>query len=168
MHSSSLTHPLTHPSSQPHTRPSPQSATALLRADHAQMDVLFSQYGKSRSSSEKRKLIDTICKALKVHAAIEEEIFYPAFQKAVNDHEQVPEANVEHDTLRYLMGKLEKGTSGSEEFDAQVKVLEEYVKHHVKEEHNEMFPQAETSSMDLQQLGARMTRRKAELMQKVH
>lgn len=164
MHTSSHTKT----SAQQDTRPAPQSATALLRADHAQVDELFSQYGESRSSSEKRKLIDTICNELKVHTAIEEEIFYPAFQKALNDHEQVPEANVEHDTLKYLMKKLERGTPGTEEFDAHVKVLEEYVKHHVKEEHNEMFPQAEKSSMDLQKLGAAMKKRKAELMQKMH
>lgn len=164
MHTSSHVHT----STSQHTGPAPQNATALLRADHAQVDQMFNQYSKSRSSSEKRKIIDTICKELKLHTAIEEEIFYPAFQKALNDHDQVPEANVEHDTLKYLMKKLERGTPGSEEFDAQVKVLEEYVKHHVKEEHSEMFPQAEKSSMDLQELGAAMTKRKAELLQKMH
>ena len=38
------------------------------------------------------------------------------------------------------------------------------MKHHVKEEQNEMFPRAKASDLDMNALGARMTARKDALM----
>jgi len=63
-----------------------------------------------------------------------------------------------------LIEQIEGVEPDGEAFDAKVKVLSEYVKHHVKEEHAEMFTKAKTESLDLEELGALMVERKADLL----
>lgn len=142
----------------------PQEATALLRADHKLVDELFKEYEETKSVAKKKEIVAKICTELSVHAQVEEEIFYPAFKKALHDKELVPEATVEHATLKDLIAQVEGVEPDGEMYDAKIKVLSEYVKHHVKEEQNEIFPKAKSADMDLVKLGAKMGERKAELM----
>ena len=139
-------------------------AIALLKADHEAVSLLFAEFEKTRSVTNKKALVAEICTALSVHARIEEEIFYPAFKAALNDKQLVPEATVEHAGVKGLVAQLEGVEPDGELFDAKVKVLSEYVKHHVKEEQNEMFVKAKASSLDLVELGARMAARKHDLL----
>ncbi len=143
----------------------PKEATALLRADHKLVSDLFEDYEKARSRDKKQALAAQICMELTVHAQVEEEIFYPAVKEAMKDDELVPEATVEHATVKDLIAQIEAGDADEEMYDAKVKVLSEYVKHHVKEEHTEMFPKAKATKLDMLELGARLAERKAELMQ---
>jgi hemerythrin superfamily protein len=145
-----------------------QDAIALLKADHKEVSDLVARYeaGKDRmADSKKAALAEEICRDLTVHAQIEEEIFYPACRDHVEDAEELlAEARVEHQSLKELIAKIQENEPGSEEFDAQVKVLGEYTKHHVKEEQNELFPKVRKSDMDLKALGAELAERKQELM----
>ena len=142
----------------------PISATALLRADHQLVSKLFAEYEATQAVSKKRQIVDKICTELSVHAQVEEEIFYPAFKVALKDKELVPEANVEHATLKDLIAQVEGVEPKGEMFDAKIKVLSEYVKHHVKEEQNEMFVKAKASKLDLIELGAQISSRKQEIL----
>ncbi len=144
--------------------PAPKDAIALLKADHQAVSQLFAEYEKTRSVANKKALVAQICTALSVHAQIEEEIFYPAVKAALKDKLLVPEATVEHGSVKDLIAQLEGVEPDGEMFDAKVKVLAEYVKHHVKEEQNEMFPKAKGTSLDLAELGARMAARKDDLL----
>jgi hemerythrin-like domain-containing protein len=99
-----------------------------------------------------------------VHAQVEEEIFYPAVKLALKDKELVPEATVEHATLKDLIAQVEGIEPDGEMYDAKIKVLSEYVKHHVKEEQSEMFPKAKAADLDMLALGDQLPQRKAELM----
>lgn len=139
-------------------------AVALLRADHKHVSELFSQFEKARASTRKAKLVEEICKELTVHAQVEEEIFYPAFRAATRDKELVPEATVEHQSMKDLIAQVKGVAPDGENYDAKVKVLAEYVKHHVKEEQNEMFPKAKSSKMALAELGGKIRQRKEELL----
>lgn len=141
-----------------------QDAIALLRADHKLVSTLFAEYEKTRSTSKKKMLVSQICTELSVHAQVEEEIFYPAVKKALKDKEMIPEATVEHATLKDLIGQVEGIEPDGEMFDAKIKVMSEYVKHHVKEEQNEMFPQAKSTNLDMVELGNRMAARKKVLL----
>ncbi len=141
-----------------------QDAIALLRADHKLVSELFDQFEKTRSAAKKKSLVAQICNELTVHAQIEEEIFYPAVKQALKDKELVPEATVEHDSLKNLISQVEGVEPDGEMYDAKVKVMAEYVKHHVKEEQNEMFPKVKQSKLDLKQLGAQLLERKQQLM----
>jgi hemerythrin superfamily protein len=143
--------------------PKAKEATTLLREDHKRVSDLFEQYEKSRSADRKKALVAEICQELTVHAQVEEEIFYPAVKEALHDDELVPEATVEHESLKNLIAQVEGREPDGEMFEAKMKVLSEYVKHHVKEEHTEMFPKARSSKLDLKELGMRIAERKAEL-----
>lgn len=144
-----------------------QEATRLLRADHKLVNELFEQFESSRSSAKKQALALEICQELTIHAQIEEEIFYPAVQVALKDKTLVPEAKVEHETLKYLIAQIQAESPDNEMYDAKVKVLSEYVKHHVKEEQNEIFPKVKASKLDLIELGNQMAERKEELKAKL-
>lgn len=150
------------------TRPQPTTrvatdATNLLRADHKKVDELFKQYESSRSTAKKQALVDEICLELSIHAQVEEEIFYPAVQGAIKDKDLVAEARVEHAMLKELIGQVRGKEPADDLFDARIKVLSEYVKHHVKEEQNEMFPRARKANLDMRELAERITSRKEEL-----
>ncbi|WP_373509370.1 hemerythrin domain-containing protein [Thiocapsa sp.] len=144
--------------------PKAQHATALLRADHKIVSDLFDEYEKTNVKSKKKSLVSQICADLTIHAQIEEEIFYPAVKAALKDKELVPEAIVEHATLKDLIAEVEGVEPDGETFDAKIKVLSEYVKHHVKEEQNEMFPRLKDSNLDMMELGAQIASRKEELV----
>jgi len=143
------------------------NAVALLKSDHAEVSALFGKYdrgAKRLKSDQKAALAQQICDALSVHAKIEEEIFYPACHDHVAKAEDLlAEAKVEHQSLKELIAKIEREQPGSEEYDAQVKVLAEYVKHHVKEEQNELFPKVRKSDMDLNAVGEQLASRKEQL-----
>lgn len=141
-----------------------QDAPALLRADHKLVRRLFAEYKKAQSHSKKQQLVAQICLELTIHAQVEEEIFYPAVKLALKDKEFIPEAAVEHATLKNLIAQVEGVKPNGEMFDAKIKVLSEYVQHHVKEEQNEIFPRAISSSLDMVELGAKLAERKAELL----
>jgi len=139
-------------------------AIALLKADHAKVSALYEQYEHTRSAAKKKALVAIICQELAIHAQVEEEIFYPAVKAALKDKELIPEAQVEHATLKELIAQVKDREPDGEMFDAKIKVLSEYVKHHVKEEHTEMFPKAKQTRLDMYALGARIAERKAELL----
>jgi hemerythrin-like domain-containing protein len=143
-------------------------AIKLLKDDHAAVSALFDKYEKGHSrlsKAEKKSLASEICRMLTVHAQIEEEIFYPACQSELEGAEDLlAEAKVEHQSAKELIAKIEAGRAGSKEYDAQVIVLGEYIKHHVKEEQSELFPKARKSSLDLKALGKELMERKTALM----
>jgi len=146
--------------------PKTQDAVELLKADHRQVEDWFEEFEKTRSDSKKADLADKICTALKVHAMIEEEIFYPAFIEATGDEDMHHEAVVEHDGAKKLIAEIEASSPEDEYYDAKVTVLSEMIKHHVKEEEQRdgMFAEARKSDMDLVALGEQLAQRKDELM----
>jgi len=142
----------------------PQDAIGLLKADHAKVKELFEQFFKSRSDDKKQQLAQTICQELTVHTTIEEEIFYPAAREAIDEADLVDEAEVEHQSAKDLIGQIEAGGPDDEKWEARVKVLCEYINHHVKEEESELFPQARDTELDLKALGEQLLARKQELL----
>ena len=159
-----MTRTATKPASSDKAKAAPKDAIALLKADHEAVSQLFDEYEKTRSMPNKKALVSEICIALSVHAQIEEEIFYPAVKSALKDKLLVPEATVEHGGVKHLIAQLEGAEPDGEMYDAKVKVLSEYVKHHVKEEQNEMFPKAKASSLDMVDLGIQLAARKEDLL----
>lgn len=141
-----------------------QDAISLLKADHKEVKTWFQQFDKAEDDAEKQALASKICKALTVHAQIEEEIFYPAAYEAIDDDDLLDEAEVEHASAKELIAQIEASAAGEPLFDAKVTVLGEYIDHHVQEEEKELFPECRASDMDLKAIGEQLSARKAELM----
>jgi hemerythrin superfamily protein len=151
------------------TRTSIPNAVTLLKADHKQVKDWFEEFENARSSSKKQTLASDICKALTVHCAIEEEIFYPAFLQATRDKDMHHEAIIEHNGAKNLIAEIEASDPSDDYFDNKVHVLSEMIKHHVREEEKPdgMFAEAQGSrKMDLEALGQALLDRKTELMGK--
>jgi Hemerythrin HHE cation binding domain. len=140
-------------------------AIELLKADHRQVEELFADF-EAAEDEEKNSIAQAICRELTVHAQIEEEILYPAAKEALEDDDKdmVNEAAVEHATAKDLIAQIEGMTVEDEPFNATVKVLSEYIKHHVKEEEKELFPALKDTELDLEDIGSQLAARKAELL----
>jgi hemerythrin-like domain-containing protein len=149
---------------------SPRDALALLKQDHRTVESLFKDF-EDADESEQASIAERVCQLLTVHAQIEEEIVYPAAQQALQDDEEdeelVHEAQVEHGAAKELIAKIEGMTPDDAAFKATVTVLSEYIKHHVKEEENELFPRLKKTELDLREIGERLAERKQALMEEM-
>jgi hemerythrin superfamily protein len=145
-------------------------AIALLKDDHKKVKKLFKDFDKAKdkaSDLEKATLVGQICMELTVHAQIEEEIFYPAVRKAIDDEDLLDEATVEHATAKDLIRQLESMSVSDPLYDAKVTVLGEYIDHHVEEEQGEMFPKAKKAKLDMEALGKKLAARKKALLKEL-
>lgn len=140
-------------------------ATHILTSDHRKVEDLFADFESASGKSRKEEIAKRICRELKIHSLIEEEIFYPALKGKIED-DLLKEAYVEHDGAKVLINEIAAGGPDEEFYDAKVTVLKEQIEHHVKEEEKErdnMFQQARAADVDLDDLGRRMLARKEEL-----
>ena len=145
-----------------------QDAVSLLSNDHAEARQMFETYrqlvDENADDEQRGVLARRICSMLTVHAEIEEEIFYPAMRENIDADLALDEAEVEHEAAKDLIEQIEAMDPGDALYDAKVIVLGEYIDHHAQEEENEIFPQAERSGVDLDDLGAELASRRRELM----
>jgi hypothetical protein len=140
-------------------------AVTLLKKDHREVAAMFEEYEQLEADAEKLALFNKIALALKVHTQIEEEILYPEERGSVED-DLLDEAYVEHDGAKKLIAEIEAMKPTDDFYDAKIKVLGEYITHHVKEEEQPggLFAQAKRGDEDLDAMGERLKARKAELM----
>ena len=144
----------------------PRDAVALLKQDHDEVKAMFKQYEElgDRAYASKQKLAEKICLELTKHAIAEEEIFYPAVRADVDDADDlVDEATVEHASAKDLIAQIHAMDPHDDLYDAKVKVLCEYIEHHVKEEEQEMFKAAKDADIDMVALGEQIQARKDEI-----
>jgi len=149
--------------SQAMRAPSP-NAIELLKQDHREVEGYFDEYEDLTDDDAKAELAEKICNALKMHMQIEEEIFYPQARDATGDEDLLDEALVEHAGAKHLIEEIESMEPGEDLYDAKIRVLSEQIKHHVEEEEGELFPEVESSKIDVGQVGKEIAERKKELM----
>lgn len=133
--------------------PRSMNALDLLRRDHRHVQALLKKFDKTDAEDEQRRLCDQIVEELRLHTDIEERVFYPYLREATAREDLFQEASIEHETAKQLLDQLPNEEPGTPRFKAMVKVLGEYVVHHVEEEESEIFPQVEKTGVDLQALG---------------
>jgi len=139
---------------------------ASLIADHRKVKALFKEFDglkEEGSAKDKQRVVDEICTELKIHAALEEELFYPAVRGEIDDDDLMDEALVEHAGAKDLIAQLESMKPDDELYDAKVTVLGEQIDHHVEEEESEMFPKAKKAKVNTPELGSEMDARREEM-----
>ena len=148
-----------------HSGSSAAYAVKLLRQDHRAVAEALEEFDAAAREA-KQEIARRICRMLKVHTQIEEELLYPAARDVLDsdDAHLVAEARVEHASVKDLLEQIEAREEVDEQYEAKDCVMGEFVKHHVKEEETELFPKLERSSLDLDALGERLEERKRELM----
>jgi hemerythrin superfamily protein len=118
-------------------------AITMLKDDHKTVEQLFKRFEKAgdRAFVAKRDIVDRIIEELSIHAAVEEQLFYPVIRATVPDTEDLAlESLEEHHIVKWVLSELESMAPEDERFDAKVTVLIENVRHHVEEEEGELFP----------------------------
>ena len=144
-------------------------AIELLKADHKKVRRLLTELEEttSRATKTRSELLPRIKQEIEIHATIEEEIFYPAAREADVESDLLDEAEVEHASAKDLIAQIKGMSPDDELYDAKVKVLGEYVNHHVEEEEGEMFPKCRKAKMDIATLGMELETRKSSLMEEM-
>lgn len=151
---------------QEETGEAAQDVFELLKADHRRVEELFSQFEEADKRS-RAGIAEEVLRELAIHTAVEEELVYPAIREVLEEEDIIDEAEEEHHVAKLLMKELSKMKPGDEKFAVKFKVLGEIIRHHVEEEENETFPQAEEAEMDTAELSQEVEARKAKLMQKM-
>jgi hemerythrin-like domain-containing protein len=144
-----------------------QDALELLKRDHREVEALFKRYKPAADAAEKAAIAARVCLLLKVHMRVEEEIFYPAARRRIEDKELVNEALVEHQAAKDLIEEIESADAGDPMLEARMQVLSEQIEHHVQEEENGLFPEVQAAEIDLMGLGSRLFERKQEILREL-
>jgi hemerythrin superfamily protein len=99
-------------------------AIALLKKDHDVVKDLFDKFEKAGRRPAKKKIVKQALTELKVHAALEEELFYPAVRKPVGK-DVMNEADEEHHVAKVLIAELEEMDGREDHYDAKFTVNRE-------------------------------------------
>ena len=137
----------------------------MLKTDHRHVQDLFTRF-EDADKRTRASIAEEALTALEVHAALEEQLVYPAIAEVIDDEETINEAKEEHHVAKLLIKELQKMDAGDEAFGTKFKVLGELVSHHIEEEEGEVFPQAQEGGFEPESLAEEATKRKAKLMQK--
>lgn len=140
-------------------------AIALLRRDHEHVKALFDQFEKAERRAEKQRVVKQAIEELRIHSALEEELFYPAVREQLKNG-VMNEADEEHHVAKVLIAELDAMKGDEDHYDAKFTVLSESVRHHIKEEEDAMLPKARDLQIDFQALGRKMAGRREELKAK--
>ena len=137
-------------------------AAAILKEDHKRVKDLFKQFENTTNRVAKLKIARRALAELEVHAELEEKLFYPAVRSKVGS-EVMNEADEEHHVAKLLIAELGEMNGSESHFDAKFIVLAENVRHHIKEEENEMLPEAQKAKVDFEALAKKMRAAKTRL-----
>ena len=142
------------------------SVTDMLRDDHKKVKGLFEEFEQADDAKAKQWIVETALMELEVHSKLEEELIYPAIRAEIGDEVLMDEALEEHHVVHGLIGELKKMKPSDDRYEAKFTVLAENVKHHIKEEESDMFPQAEKCEIDWEELYSQVVKRKEQLIAK--
>jgi len=133
-------------------------AIQLLTTDHGEVEAMFRQVESLPEGDARQQIVQEIIRELSVHAAIEEQVLYPAMRKALPDGETlVQEAIDEHQAAKETLAAIERADNSTERDQHLVRLMGD-VRHHVEEEETELFPKlaASIGSTELREMGGKL------------
>lgn len=140
----------------------------IIKRDHRKVEKLFKEYEDlgDQAFATKKKKAEEIAKELKLHMEMEEKLVYPLLLEEFTkeDDKMVEEGFAEHDVAKRILEELSVTHPEDPQFDARVKVLNENIAHHVKEEEEELLPVADKNltQEELNDMGEKLTAFKLE------
>ena len=144
-------------------------AITLLTADHDDARQLFDRFDElcatDADADSRQSLVENLCAVLTAHTMIEEELFYPAARKAIQDPRLLDEAIEEHSRAKELIAQLVDAQASDPLFNTRVSLLREAIEQHVAEEESRLFPQVRQTQLDLQAMANKMAARKEEILE---
>lgn len=141
-----------------------KDAINILKNDHEKVKELFDQFENTDNLREKKKIAAEAIMELKIHAEVEENIFYPALRKELDDEDIMNEADEEHHVAKLLIAELDQMDGSEDHWEAKFTVLAENIRHHIKEEEGEMMPKARREKIDFEEIGQQLLAAKQKLM----
>ena len=147
-------------------------AISMLLEDHKKVLTLFDEFKKmckdeNADDNAKQDLVDTACNELTLHTQLEQDLVYPALRDSLGEGLLIEQALVEHQSATQLINELQMMQAGDELYDAKFLVLSEYVRHHINEEQDRIFPQAKDANLDLMAMGEKIRQRKLALQEEM-
>jgi hemerythrin superfamily protein len=128
----------------------PIDAISLLKTDHRKVKNLFARYESAGNFSTKHLIAAQVFTELELHAQLEENVFYPAYEAMTGEHgtQLVADSRLAHEHMRELMIELRGIDLDEAAFEVKFHELMGIVREHVAEEENVMFPEAEQMLAD--------------------
>jgi hemerythrin-like domain-containing protein len=111
---------------------------AQLKRDHREVAAMLKTIDASNPGARRRSTLDKLVNSLELHMEIEETAIYPLVTERV-DKDDAKEARIEHGLARDGLAKLQELVD-EPGFGAAVAMVTAGIKHHVKEEEQEIFP----------------------------
>ena len=126
---------------------------AILKRDHREVAQMLKTLDASKPGARRRQTVEKLTNALERHMEIEERVIYPVVERVIGK-EEATEAGVEHGLAREGLADLRRLVD-EPGFGAAVAMLTAGIRHHVKEEEQEVFPELKRKidRDDLRELG---------------
>lgn len=147
-------------------------ATRLLEQDHREVEQLFEQFEQATGDTERKgQVVEKIITELSIHAAIEEEVFYPAVKEALPEGDELVDHSLEeHQEVKELLAELDRMSPSDPGYHQKVEKVISDVREHVQEEEGEMFPQFREaiSARQLEEIGKKLEEGKSKAPTRPH
>jgi hemerythrin-like domain-containing protein len=116
----------------------------LLKKDHDTVKAILKELLETtnRATHKRSELLATLKEELQLHEEIEEQLFYPPLKAKSETKDLILEAYEEHSVVDDLLAKIAQIETNDETWKAKITVLQECLKHHIKEEETQIFPKA--------------------------
>ncbi|HWF10008.1 MAG TPA: hemerythrin domain-containing protein [Bryobacteraceae bacterium] len=138
-------------------------AISVIKSDHERLKKMFDDYEAADKPADRKKLAKDVLTTLKLHSAMEEEIFYPAIRPHVGVR-MMDESDEEHHVARLLIAEIDAHAGDPGHLDAKFTVLAENIRHHIDEEEEQVLPKAQEMKIDFEALGRRMIALRGQLL----
>ena len=123
----------------------------------------FQQLDREEAAHERQRIVQRTFAELKVIAAMEEQLLYPAVSNALRGTDLIDQSEIEHACIRRMIDELEETEPSRAHYPKDFRILGEHVRLHALDEEHELFPALRDSDTDWTRLHASVRSCRAEM-----